>query len=242
MVRYYVKLSKLQKKLHYNAMILNSKNKLETMWKIIKTETSKTNKLGVQLLKMNNNTVTDNHVMIANTLNKYLISVADSDINNVKSGNNDHENNTDHIKYLFNSISHPFPNIQWFYTSTGEIENIIKYLKTINSCGYDEIPIKVLKISEDISTFFLLHFSYCHFLSSAVNFIFTLCIFTFIYYLLLFLPLQYVPIVNHQFFIPFLGSYTFPSIFILDSIYFLVLIYSCLPFCVLSHLNGLICP
>jgi hypothetical protein len=122
MVRYYVKLSKLQKKLHYDKMILNSKNKMETTWKIIKTETSKTNlKLGVQLLKMNNNnnnnTITDN-VMIANILNKYSISIADSVINNVKSGNNDHENNTNHIKYLFNSFNHPFPNIHWYYTST----------------------------------------------------------------------------------------------------------------------------
>jgi len=85
--------------------------------------------------------------MIANTLNKYFILVADPVINNVKSGNNDHENNTNHIKYLFNSFNHPFPNIQWFYTSTGEIENIIKSLKIINSCCYDEIPIKILKIS-----------------------------------------------------------------------------------------------
>jgi len=40
-------------------MLLNSKNKMETIWKIIKIETGKTNhKLGVQLLKINNNTVT----------------------------------------------------------------------------------------------------------------------------------------------------------------------------------------
>jgi hypothetical protein len=55
--------------------------------------------------------------------------------------------NTDYIKYLFNSFKHPFPNIQWFYTATGEIENIIKSLKTKNFCGYDEIPTKILKIS-----------------------------------------------------------------------------------------------
>jgi len=41
--------------MHYDKMILNSKNKMETMWKIIKTETGKTNhKLGVQSLKINN--------------------------------------------------------------------------------------------------------------------------------------------------------------------------------------------
>jgi len=41
------------------------------MWKIIKTETAKTNhKLGVLSMKINN-TMTDNHIMIANTFNKY---------------------------------------------------------------------------------------------------------------------------------------------------------------------------
>ena len=52
-----------------------------------------------------------------------------------------------------------------------------------------------------------------------------------------FFPLEYVPSVNHQFFLLFLGSCTFPFIFVLDSVYFLVLIYSCFLFCVLSQLN-----
>ena len=116
------------------------------MWKIIKTETDKTNQeLRAQSLKIND-TVTDNHTMITNTFNKYFISVTDSVINNVKSSNNDHKK-TSYIKCLFNSFKHPFPNIQWFYTTTGDIENIIKSLKTKNSCHYDEIPIKTLKIS-----------------------------------------------------------------------------------------------
>ena len=120
---------------------------METMWKIIKTETAKTNhKFGFQSLKISN-TMTDNHVIVADTFNKYFISVADSLISGVKSGNNDHENNTNPIKYLFNSFKHPFPNIPWFYTSTGKIENIIESLKTKNSCGHNEIYIKILKIS-----------------------------------------------------------------------------------------------
>jgi len=87
---------------------------MESTWKIIKTETSKTNhKLAVQLLKIINNII-NNTITIANTLNKYFISIADSVINNIKRSNNDHKNNTNHIKYLFNSFNHPFPNIQWF--------------------------------------------------------------------------------------------------------------------------------
>ena len=117
------------------------------MWKIIKTDTGKTNqKLGVQSLKINN-TVTDNHTMIDNTFNTYFISVADSIISSVSSGNNDHENNTHPIKYLLSSFKHPFWNIQWFYTSSSEIWNITKSIKTKNSGVYNEIPIKILKIS-----------------------------------------------------------------------------------------------
>jgi hypothetical protein len=81
-VRHYLsKGIKVAKKIHHNKMILNSKNKMESMWKIIKTETDKTNQeMRVQSLKINN-TITDNHTMTTNTFNKNFISVADS-INN----------------------------------------------------------------------------------------------------------------------------------------------------------------
>jgi hypothetical protein len=71
-----------------------------------------------------------NNDMIANTFNKYFISVADSIISGVKSGNNDHENNNNPMNYLINNFKYPFPNIQWLYTSTGELRNINKSLKT----------------------------------------------------------------------------------------------------------------
>jgi hypothetical protein len=93
-------------------MIFTLDNKMETMFKIIKTETGKTNhKFGVQSLKINNK-IMDNHIVIAYTFNKYFISVAHSIISSVKSGNNNHQNNTNPIKYLFNSFKHSFPIIQ----------------------------------------------------------------------------------------------------------------------------------
>ena len=51
-----------------------------------------------------------------------IISVADSVIGSVRSGSNDHENDINPIKYLFHKFKNPFPNIQWFYTSTSETE------------------------------------------------------------------------------------------------------------------------
>lgn len=69
--------------------------------------------------------------MIANTFNKYFISVADSIISSVKSGDNDYKNNTNSINtYLIALSIH------------SKIENVIKSLKTKTSCGYVEIPIK----------------------------------------------------------------------------------------------------
>jgi len=115
------KVIRVARKLHYDKMILNSENKMETTWKIIKRETGKRNhKLGVHSLKINNN-IMHNHIMIVITFNRFFISVAHAIISSVKSGNNIHGNNTNPIKYLFNSSKHPFPNIQWFYTSTGEV-------------------------------------------------------------------------------------------------------------------------
>jgi hypothetical protein len=85
--------------------------------------------------------------MIANTINRYFISVVDSIISSVRSGTNDHENKSNPIQYLFNCFKNPFPNIKWFYTSTSETENTIKSLNTKSCCGYHEMPIKILKIS-----------------------------------------------------------------------------------------------
>ena len=89
----------------------------------------------------------DNHVVIAITFNRFFISVAHAIITSVKSGNNIHGNNTNPIKYLFNGSTHPFPNIQWFYTSTGEVGTIMKSLKTKHSCGHHVLPVQILKLS-----------------------------------------------------------------------------------------------
>jgi hypothetical protein len=41
----------------------------------------------------------------------------------------------------------PYPSMECKYTTTKEIERIIKSLKAKNSNGYDEISTKILKIS-----------------------------------------------------------------------------------------------
>jgi len=51
------------------------------------------------------------------------------------------------LRNSLQSCRQPYNNIKFRYTSTEEIERIIKSLKTKNSQGYDEISIKILKWS-----------------------------------------------------------------------------------------------
>jgi len=50
-------------------------------------------------------------------------------------------------KYMINNFNSTFPRTNWNYATTYEIVKIIKSLKTKNSGGYDEIPIKILKLN-----------------------------------------------------------------------------------------------
>ena len=59
------------------------------------------------------------------------------------------------MEQVFNK---PYPSMECKYTTTKEIEQIIKSLKTKNSYGYDEISTKILKIS-------------CPFIISPLNYI-----------------------------------------------------------------------
>ena len=51
------------------------------------------------------------------------------------------------LNYLYQVFTRPFPNIKLTPVTTTEISGIIKSLKWKNSHGYDEIPIRILKIS-----------------------------------------------------------------------------------------------
>ena len=63
-----------------------------------------------------------------------------------------------HTHFMEQAFNIPYPSMECKCTTMKEIEHIIKSLKTKNSCGYDEISTKILKIS-------------CPFISSPVNYI-----------------------------------------------------------------------
>ena len=107
-------------KLHYNKIILGSKDKMKSTWKIISEEKGKTKSgIDIQSLVMNSNVIV-NQNKTANIFNNYFISTADT----VNSDNNKHINTsiTNPINYITNNFRRPFPKISWQYASTHEIK------------------------------------------------------------------------------------------------------------------------
>jgi hypothetical protein len=83
----------------------------------------------------------------ANTFNDDFLTVTDTGIGNIKKGNIDPRDNVNPCKYMINNFNSTFPRTNWNCATTYEIVKITKSLKTKNSSGYDEIPIKILKLT-----------------------------------------------------------------------------------------------
>jgi len=133
------------KKLYYNNIILQSKNKIKSTWKIINSESGITHQdTSIPLLKLDDKLIANQH-KIANLFNSYFLSVADSVNGNMNKDVNLTMNNP--ISYLFKCYKIPFAKINWQYASTYEIRNIIKSLKPKNTYGYDEISNRIIKLS-----------------------------------------------------------------------------------------------
>ena len=104
------------KKLHYNNIILKSKNKMKSTWKIINNEKGITQQdMSIPQLVLNNKRITNQH-KIANIFNSYFISVADS----IKEDRSDKvtASSVNPINYLLKYFNKPFSKMNWQYTST----------------------------------------------------------------------------------------------------------------------------
>lgn len=79
--------------------------------------------IGIQSLVLDNNLIL-NQNKIADSSNKYFLSIADS----VISDNNKYisTSTTDPVTYLVDVFSRPFTKMNWQYTTTHESEKIIK--------------------------------------------------------------------------------------------------------------------
>jgi len=68
-------------------------------------------------------------------------------MDSIKADKNEIVLSTNSLKYLDHNFEYPFPKIKWHHSSSNEINKIIKSLKPKGSAGYNDIPLKILKIS-----------------------------------------------------------------------------------------------
>jgi hypothetical protein len=136
---------KAAKRLHYNNEIINSTNKMKTIWQIVKTETNTTHNFNTPLININGE-LSHNYQTIVNEFNRYYANTATKILAD-NSLNNSTNSSSQSLAYLYKVFNNPFPNVSLTPTNTNEIRNIIKKLKTKNSSGYDEISMKALKMS-----------------------------------------------------------------------------------------------
>jgi exonuclease III len=133
------------KKLHYKNMILKSKNKMKSTWKIIHNEKGRNQQYStVSSLILDKITIT-NTATIANTFNNYFTSIADSI--NIANNNVSTSNRTNPIDYLHKFHGDNVKKLNWKPATTHEIEIIIRNMESKESCGYDEISSRILKLS-----------------------------------------------------------------------------------------------
>jgi hypothetical protein len=140
-------------------LILNSHNKVKTTWGIINKESGKNKKRGeIQALNIEGKKITDQQT-IAETFNEYFIAIAENVKSQSKNNfiNDDNDTMDSHTRFMEEDFSNPYPSMEWKCTTTEEIEQIIKSLKTKNAYGYDEISTNILKMS-------------CPFISSPINY------------------------------------------------------------------------
>jgi hypothetical protein len=121
----------------YNNQIGNSVNKIRATWNIVK---AKTNRL--------HRPPTNKYHTSPGTFNKYFLWIAEKITHDIRyknsKGCNTYKIPTHYLAKLFHK---PFPSIQFFNTSTKEIEKTTKSLNLKKSSDYDEISTKILKIS-----------------------------------------------------------------------------------------------
>jgi hypothetical protein len=133
--------------MEHDRRILNSNNVMKTSWKLINKELGKDCKNhGFQSLNINGRSTTNDQI-IASAFNKHFKitpTMITQNINISKCFANTSFNNQNNLSFSLNHvIQNSFPSIKCHCTTTKETENIIRSLKTSNSCGYDEVPSKL---------------------------------------------------------------------------------------------------
>jgi hypothetical protein len=122
-----------------------STNKTKTMWKLVKPEINKQESNDNFSLYIEGNLVKD-HQELASKFNEYFINVT----TNAFAVNSN--NGPLAINNLYSVYREAFPQIIMAPVTTKEIKDIIKSMPWKNSSGYDDIPLRILKISMPLIT------------------------------------------------------------------------------------------
>jgi hypothetical protein len=118
----------MAKKLHYNKHIINSNNKVKTIWNIVKMEPPPKSNDDVPPLNIDGKTIKD-YRNIANIFNAYFTTVTDKISTNNSITFNVASNVVHPFNYLHLVFIRPFPNIKLTPVSTKVVIEIIKSLK-----------------------------------------------------------------------------------------------------------------
>jgi hypothetical protein len=134
--------------MYHNNKLANSTNKHKTTWSIIKTITNNKKNLNSTSVVEIDGKITIHCQTVAEKFSNYHFSVADSITNNntvnITMGD---LNKINPLNYLYSAFKQSFTNIKMKSTTAGEIERIIKELKSKKSCGCDEITTEILKLA-----------------------------------------------------------------------------------------------
>ena len=130
----------MAKRQHFNNLIKCSKNKTKTMWKIVKAETNTRVSKDKLPLTIEGKSIKNYHDL-ANFFNEYFINAT----NTHQTNNMSTDSQT--ISNLYWVFQKPFPQLNLTPTNAKEVKDIIWTLKWKSSYSYDEIPLKILKIS-----------------------------------------------------------------------------------------------
>jgi hypothetical protein len=124
---------KKAKSLKCNQQIINSHNKINTLWYIIKSDTGKKAICDDTLLVNKDDDDNNNCKFSSELFNNYFLMIAEKNSCNIlNSYKADGKNNINPIHYLSQIFKSSFPNIKPNKTSIKEIENIINSLQSKN--------------------------------------------------------------------------------------------------------------
>jgi hypothetical protein len=130
------------KKMAYDNYIRKSHNKFKSTWKIINSETGRIPKHSdlQDLIKKFKN------LNAAEQINDYFISFGNKSLI-TDNGKHSSTSTTEYQLFMQHAISNNYPLIHNEPTTLNEIEKIIKSFKTKDSCGYDQISLRITKFS-----------------------------------------------------------------------------------------------